>query len=152
MKKHEEQRFEFLLTKNGKNIICQRFFHIKGFNKDILKDYEEMKRLLDDCTDLIQEDLKQKSDDYMWKYFNPYKAQTEESIDKTKIDYNDNFEFEIRVDKQRVAIKTFPAGIYPPNVRYYVNIKHLVQSIISDIQHTLSSRKKITKYVPSEVV
>ena len=146
MKKHEEQRFEFIMKINPneerpeKGIICQRFFNIRGYDKNILKDNYLIKELLDDNVRLIQDDLKEKSIEYLWKYYKPYVPQKPEDVRIKKVEKDDTYQFEIRVDKRTVAKKRFSATDYPPKVRYDVNIRHLVQSIISDIQYTLSKK------------
>jgi len=143
MKKIEEQRFEFLLYING-NIICQRYFIIKGYNPTVLKSME-IKELIDTCTDFIKNDLKAKSEDYLWGYFNPYGPQKVEEV-RNIFDNEDIFEFEIRVDKRSVAKTAFTGNVYPPKVRYSVNIKELIPGIIAEIQSTFSKKKYTTNY------
>jgi hypothetical protein len=144
-KKIEEQRFEFLLYINN-HIICQRFFNIKNFNEDSIKSYE-IKELMDDLCGmnngemgtlgLIPNFLKQKSEDFIWSYYNPYTVQTDFPI-KNNFDKNDIFQFEIRVDKKQVAKTSFSGGYFPPKVKYAVDIKELIPSIIAEIREFLS--------------
>jgi hypothetical protein len=135
----EEQRFEFLLYING-NIICQRYFNIRGFNEDSLKSLE-LKQTHDYCVDVIKENLKDKTVDYLWDYYNPYKTQSEEDIPKGDIyEKEDTFGFEIRVDKKPVIESTFTGNVYPPKVRYQVDIKEMIPKIINEIRDGLSQK------------
>lgn len=60
----KRERFEFVLTING-NIICQRYFHINGFNDKSLGSVELTDAIEVDCFDLINNDLKRKSRIYL---------------------------------------------------------------------------------------
>ena len=61
------KKFEFVLYING-HIICQRYFSVKYFGKEVLKSMD-MKWLLDECVGIVQDDLKEKSVDYLYKQF-----------------------------------------------------------------------------------
>lgn len=151
-KKIEEQRFEFLLLING-HIVCQRYFSIRGYNEDSINSME-LKYAADDAVDLIETDLLAKTEDYLWKFHNPYKTQTQEEVEETKKvlgKKEDIFEFQIRVDKRPVIQKIFSGNLYPPKVRYQVNIKELIPEIISTIRVALS-HKKYDLVESSEVV
>ncbi len=152
-KKIEEQRFEFLLYIN-KNIICQRYFSIKDYNEKSLKSLE-LKKLMDTLVGmddsqtgrlgLIPAQLKAKSVDFLWRGYNPYYNKKEDTP-KNIFEKEDIFDFEIRVDKTTVAQSTFSGNFFPPQVRYQVDIKEIITSIISEIKFTLSQKKYETKY------
>jgi len=69
------KKCEFILYIN-KNIICQRYFNVKRFNKKSINSIE-MCHCVTDVVDLINVDLKKKSKDYLWRSYNPYKTQTQ---------------------------------------------------------------------------
>lgn len=54
-----KERFQFLLWIND-NIICQRYFKVNGYNSDSLVS-EELFDTLEDCVQMIKDDLKSKS-------------------------------------------------------------------------------------------
>jgi hypothetical protein len=147
-KKIEEQRFEFLLYIND-NIICQRYFNIRDYNEDSVKSLK-LKELMDTLTGVsndilgelgvIPNHLKNKTIDYLWNTYNPYYVQTEENS-KNFSDKIDDFQFEIRVDKSVVAKSQFSGNLFPPKVRYAVDIKEIIPSIISEIRYYLSQKK-----------
>lgn len=146
--KRPDQRFEFILFINNTKFIVQRFFDIRDFNEDSIKSLE-LKELMDNIAGmnidsfgtmgLIPKFLKQKSVEYLWANYNPYHIQQDEGV-KSIYDKVDNFQFEIRIDKRTVAKSEFSGNVFPPKVRYDVNIKEIIPAIIAEIRHFLSQK------------
>ncbi len=144
-KKIDEQRFEFVLFINDK-IICQRYFNVRDYNKDVVNSLE-LKELMDILTGknindlgnwgIIPNFLKKRTIDYLWDNYNPYYIQTEDES-KNNFDKIDSFQFEIKVDKEVISKSYFPANSFSPKVRYSVDIKELIPSIITEIRDYLS--------------
>jgi len=146
-KKVEEQRFEFSLFINN-HIICQRYFNIRDYNEDSIKSLE-MKELIDNIVGvnngtfgelgIIPRHLKNKAINYLWENYNPYMPKLE---DPTKItsDKIDDFQFEIKVDKKTVVKGGFSGNLFPPKVRYAVDIKEIIPSIMTEIRYFLSQK------------
>lgn len=147
-RKFEEQRFEFVLFIND-HIICQRFFDIRNFNEDSIKSLE-LKDLMDNIIGVNNGDfgqlgiipnfLKKKAQTYLWDNYNPYHNQKDEPT-KTSTDKIDNFQFEIKVDKKVVSKGIFSGNLFPPKVRYSVDIKEIIPSIINEIRYSLAQKK-----------
>lgn len=143
-KKFDEQRFEFVLYINN-HIICQRYFHIRDFDES----YSDLtiKDLMDSLTGInidtagnmgiLPRYLKSKSVDYAWNVYNPY-ATTQEQVTKQSNDKIDDFQFEIKIDGRTVGKSMFSGNMFQPKVRYDVNIKEIIPSIISEIRYFLS--------------
>jgi xylose isomerase len=131
-------KFEFILRING-NIVCQRYFNIRGYN-DNSKNSMELRWELGEIVDTIQSYLKQKSEDFLWVNHNPF-SNRNSVVKDTKKEEEDYFTFEIRVDGKVIIIQRFTGMVFPPKIRYSVNIKSLIPSIISKIQRCLSKRK-----------
>lgn len=152
-KKVEEQRFEFVLYIN-KHIICQRYFNIRDYNEESVKSIE-IKELMDRIVGMnngthgsmgiIPTHLKKKSLEFLWKNYNPYYPQKEDAY-KNIFEKEDIFDFEIKVDKASVAQSTFSGNFFPPNVRYQVDIKELIPTIISEIKDSLSEKNYTKNY------
>lgn len=152
-KKIEDQRFEFVLYIN-KNIICQRFFSIKDYNEKSSNSLE-LKKLMDTLVGmnngkfgnlgLIPSRLKTKAIEFLWKNYNPYSPKKQDSP-KNLFEKEDIFDFEIRVDKIVIAQSTFSGNFFPQQVRYQVDIKEIIPTIISEIKYSLSEKKYTTKY------
>ena len=148
--KLKDQRFECVLYINN-HIICQRFFNIRDFNEESLKSFE-LKELMDVLCSyndvegqmgVIPTHLKNKSVDYLWSTYNPYSLQTEQPS-KNLFEKLDDFQFEIRVDKRPVAKSVFSGNYFPQKVRYAVDIKEIIPTIMFEIREFLS-RKNYTK-------
>ena len=150
MKKYDNQKFEFLLKING-NIICQRYFSIKGYNYRSLRSLE-LKECSYDIVDMIQMNLKDKAEDYLWKYYNRYETQKPEDIQvKNVFEKEDVFDLVIKVDGRERSITRFSGNFFPPKVRYSVDIRSLVPNIIKHIQYVLSRREYTTEYLGVEL-
>ena len=145
MKKYDNQKFEFLLKING-NIICQRYFSVKGFNYKSLRSLE-LKECSYDIVDMVQFNLKEKAEDYLWKYYNMYDVQKPEDIHKKDIfEKEDVFDLVIKVDGRERSVTRFSGNFFPPKIRYSVDIRSLVPNIIKHIQYVLSRRDYTTSY------
>jgi len=152
-KKIEEQRFEFILYINNK-IICQRYFNIRDFNEDSVSSLE-MKELMDSICGMnngqyggmgiIPKHLKNKAIDYLWAYYNPYNTNPDQNP-RNIFERIDDFQFEIKIDKKMVAKSIFSGNFFPPKVRYAVDIKEIIPSIMGEIRYFLS-QNKYTKVV-----
>ena len=134
-------KFEFILRIN-ENIVCQRYFNIRGYN-NTAKDSMDLKWELEDIISTIQSYLKEKSEDFLWVNYNPYRIKNS-VVREEKKEGEDYFTFEIRVDGKIIIIERFTAMVYPPKVRYSVNVKSLIPEVISKIQRCLSKRKYLT--------
>ena len=150
MKKVERTPYEFYLYIN-ENIVCQRFFQLKGYNEKVLRSIE-IKELIDKVAEIVQNDLENKTRDYLFQHYNPYEPQNPEDIQKGDIYENEDvFDVEIKISDKSVAKKRFTGNVYPPKVRYSVNIKELIPEIISTIQDTLSQKKYVNTYAGIEL-
>jgi hypothetical protein len=139
------KKFEFVLYING-NIICQRFFSVKNYNPRILKS-TELIDCVNDCVGLIERDLKEKTYEYLYKNFNPYKEQTKEEIIVENIyDNEDIFDFEIKIDDKCVVKKRFTGNVYPQRVRYSVDVRKIIPALIKQIQETFSEENFSVEY------
>lgn len=144
-KKYDEKRFEFLLYINN-HIICQRGFDIYNFNNKV-RESEEMKTLLNTIAGTNNDDfgsmgiipkfMKDKSIDYLWNNFNPYAMKIEEG-NKNIFERVDDFQFEIRVDKTTVGKIQFSGNNFQPKIRYAMDIRELIPSIIAEIRNSFS--------------
>jgi hypothetical protein len=143
------KKFEFVFFIN-KNIVCQRYFTVKNFNKQSLKSMD-----LIDCvknvTDIIKKDLKNKTYDFLWGQYNPYFEQKSEDIVKDDNTVEDVFDFQIRVDEVVVAHTQIRGNDYPQRVRYSVDIRKLIPGIIAEIQNTLSKENFDVEYCGIEL-
>lgn len=146
-KRIQEERFEFVLYINN-HIICQRYFDIRDYNQEAINSLE-LKELMDNIVGMnngawgalgiIPSQLKRKSVDYLWGSFNPYYPPREE-INKNIFEKLDDFQFEIKVDKKIVAKSGFSGNYFQPKVRYAVDVREIIPSIMYEIRTYLSQK------------
>lgn len=157
----EDFRFEFVLYINngkikdgGNNIICQRLFDVKGYNKNVLKSLE-LKELMDNLIGvqvgpigqmgIIPNHFKKLSKKFSWDQYNPYREYNNEEA-RNVFEYEDIFTFEIRVDKKTVATGQFSGNWFQTDVRYAVNIREIIPQIIEEINEFFSRKQYTTTY------
>lgn len=136
-------KFEFLLTLSG-NIVVQRYFSVMDYNpeaKDSLDMYHQVTHICDEISNF----LKIKTLEYLDSNQNIYPV-NDNSGDDTK-DKNEHFLVEIKLDNQVFIQRIFPAYVYPPKVRYAVDIRPLLRGFLDGLAQTLSSKRVIIKYL-----
>lgn len=136
-----KERFQFVLSVND-NIICQRYFRVNGLNTDSI-DSVELKRALDECVQMIKNDLSSKSRIYLWHTSNlPLKltgfADSSETVymdmpNDNKEKYNDaerlkpyevTFKFSFLIDEKPKYEYIWDGGDYPKYVRNSVDLSN----------------------------
>ena len=144
MKDQDVTKVEFLLMCND-NIVVQRFFNVKGFNKNAHKSedfYDHMDIL---CREL-QYDLKMRSVVYMLD--NKYEISENPDILNTSItDGDENFNLYIKVGDMTICQRRFDAKVYPPKVRYTVDLRPKLKGILNGLTDIFSG-KNFNYYYP----
>jgi len=135
------KKFEFVFYIN-KNIIVQRYFSIKNYNKDVLRSID-LAICVKNVAELIKKDLKNKSIDFLWRNYDEFAEREviEEQLknsEKNIYENEDIYDFEIKVDDKVIASTQFTGNVYPQRVRYSVDVRRLIPSIITEIQNTFS--------------
>jgi len=88
---------------------------------------------------LIPTYLKGKSEDYLWENYRYYEVQTPEMIDRRDVfDNEDIIGFEILFDGILVARTAFSGNVFPPKVRYNIDIRGLIPQILHEIRKSFS--------------
>jgi len=139
-KARDEQRFEFLLTING-HIICQRYFSVPDYyetTRDVKGMIDSVAGINTNGLGIIPQFLKDKSVDYLWNMYNPYKQQLEEEIRRDVPQKEDVIGFEVKMDRRLLAKTEFSGNYFPPKVRYDIDIKEIIPEIIEEIRYYLS--------------
>jgi hypothetical protein len=137
MRDQDVTKVEFLLMCND-NIVVQRFFNVKGFNKNAHKSeefYEHMDML---CREL-QYDLKMRSVVYMLD--NKYEISENPEILNTSItDGDENFNLYIKLGDLTICQRRFDAKVYPPKVRYTVDLRPKLKGILNGLTDIFSGK------------
>ena len=141
MERKENQKFEFLLTLNN-NIICQRYFNVRNFNHKSIRSLD-LYYTIDDTVNTIIDTLKEKTTDIITEFF------TEEVSKSTQ--EKEYFTITIKIENTNIIQYIFPADLYPPRVKYSVDIRPQISYFLREITDTLSRKKLITKYLDKEL-
>ena len=141
-KNDNSTKFEFLLKLND-NIVCQRYFNVKGYNPKTLKSLELHYEVAQVVSDL-QETLKIKTGDYMAENYHMFLDGNDLEKENT---LNDYFTLSIRKDDKNVITRYFEGSIYPPKVRYTVDIRPSLRKTLKDFTDTLSGKNATTNYL-----
>ena len=135
-KNDNTQKREFVLTL-GKNIVCQRFFSVRNFNNKASNSLD-LHYTMTDIVNNIKEQLKQKTLFLLDSNFR-------ENPNQNNPD-DENFTITIKKGNKSIYERILSADVYPPKVRYTVDIRPQISYILRELTDTLSTRKVITNY------
>ena len=137
MKEQEITKIEFLLMCN-ENIVVQRFFNVRGFNRNAHKS-EEFYDYIDGLCRELQYDLKMRTVSYMLD--NQYEiAENPEVLNTSITDGAEIFNLIIKLGDLTICQRVFDAKVYPPKVRYTVDLRPKLKNILSNLTDIFSGR------------
>jgi hypothetical protein len=130
------QKCEFVL-KLGNNIVCQRFFSVRNFN-DRATQSMDLHYAITEIIDDIVDRLKLKT---LCLLESNYK---ENILDEVQED--EYFTITLKKGNKVFYDTIIPASIYPPKVRFTVDIRPQISSILRELTSVLSQKKVTTNY------
>tara|TARA_R110001583_G_scaffold37393_7_gene121866 strand:- start:439 stop:888 length:450 start_codon:yes stop_codon:yes gene_type:complete len=135
----EVQKCEFLL-KLGNNIVCQRYFTVRDFNKHASQSIE-LHYLVSEIMEELKEDLKYRTLILLDSTFN------DKNIDYVNFDKcMDYFFITIKCGAREVYTRVMCADIYPPKVRFSVDVRPKMSRMLRELTEVLSQQKVTCKY------
>ena len=144
MKEQDSTKMEFLLTLND-NIVVQRFFNVKGYNpkaKNSLELYDFIKRLKDE----LEYNLKMKTVIYMMD--NRDAIVSDPSImDTSFTEGSEQFNLYVRIGEQTICHRQFDGKLFPPKVRYTVDVRPFLKDVLRDLTDIFSNNKLTYEYL-----
>jgi hypothetical protein len=144
MKEQESTKMEFLLTLND-NIVVQRFFNVRGYvhkAKNSLELHDFVKALSDE----LHYYLKMKTVIYMMD--NQEAINHDPSIMETSFTEGpENFNIYIKVGDTVLNHRQFDGKLYPPKVRYTVDVRPFLKEVLRELTDIFSDRKLTYKYL-----
>jgi hypothetical protein len=144
MKDQESVKLEFLMMVND-NIIVQRFFNVREFNNEA-KNSLELYELLRDFKEDIQKQLSLKTVTYMTD--NMYEIINNPSILETSyIDGPEYFNIFIKQNDMTICHRQVDAKVYPPKVRYTVDVRPHLKNLLMELTDIFSSKNLTKKYM-----
>lgn len=150
MKEQDAIKLEFLLTLND-IIIVQRFFNVKGYNHRVRNSWE-LYELMSGIQNQLQYSLKMKTTTYMLDNMD-YIIQDPTIMNTSMTEGPENFNMYIKIDNETICHRQFDAKLYPPKVRYTVDVRPYLKNILRDLTDIFSERKLTFDYLglPLEV-
>jgi hypothetical protein len=135
---------ELLLTLNDK-IIVQRFYNVKGYNpnsKNSLELYEFLSEVKED----LALDLKTKTVIYMMDNMNQI-IEDESVLDTSMTNGPEYFNIYIKLGEQTLCHRQFDAKLYPPKVRYTVDVRPYLKNILKGLTDIFSGENLTYEYL-----
>ena len=149
MKEQDSTKMEFLLTLND-NIVVQRFFNVKGYNhkaRNSMELYDFMKSLKEE----LHYYLKMKTVVYMMD-------NKEAIIDDPKImetsftEGPEYFNLFVKVGDTTICHRQIDGKLYPPKVRYTVDVRPFLKEVLRELTDIFSSKKLSYDYLEFDTV
>jgi hypothetical protein len=138
MRDQDFTKVEFLLKCN-ENIVVQRFFNVRGFNPKS-KNSIELHEYIKDFCEQLQYSLKMRTVVYMLD--NEYEIQENPDILNTSYtEGSENFNVIIRIGETTICHRVFDAKVYPPKVRYTVDLRPQLKGVLSDLTDIFSGKE-----------
>jgi hypothetical protein len=135
---------EFLLTLND-NIVVQRFFNVRGYVPKA-KNSMELHYFIKALSEELHYYLKMKTVIYMMD--NQEAINHDPTIMETSFTEGpENFNIYVKVGDQILNHRQFDGKLYPPKVRYTVDVRPFLKEVLRELTDIFSSRKLTYKYL-----
>lgn len=142
--KNDITKLEFVLKLN-ENIVVQRFFNVKEFNSESVRSiefYDYFKEL----AEMLQERMKYKTHDYLND--NLFQLMVDPNIIETSnTDDDEYFYLMINYGDQTICQRSWNAKLYPPKIRYTVDIRPEIKNILKNLTDIFSQKNISREYM-----
>jgi len=137
MKEQDLTKLEFLMMVND-NIIVQRYFNVRDYNPEA-KYSSELYEFILEFKNTLMYRLKMKTVDYMLE--NSYEIHSNPSIlDTSYTDGPEHFNIFIKHGDMTICHRQIDAKIFPPKIRYTVDIRPHIKSLLSSLTDIFSAK------------
>lgn len=137
MREQDITKLEFLMMVND-NIIVQRYFNVRDYNPDA-RNSVDFKEYMDDMIQGLNYQLKMKAVSYLLE--NQYDITNKPDILNTSyVDGPEYFNIYLKQGDKLLCHRRFDAKIYPPKIRYTVDIRQTIKGILSELTSLFSAR------------
>jgi hypothetical protein len=136
-------KVEFLMTLNN-NFVIQRFFNVKGYNGNA-KNSVELYQYIKDLSTELQTKLRNKCVVYMLE--NRFEIEEDPTVLETSnTDGPETFNIILKVGNETICHRVFDAKLYPPKVRYTLDVRPTIKSVLKDLTDILSDENLSYEY------
>ena len=140
---HESTKLEFLMRVND-NIIVQRFFNVRDFNPKA-KNSIDLYDLIKDFKSDLEHQLKMKTVSYMMD--NMYEISNNPTVlDTSYTDGPEYFNVFIKQGETIIFNRQIDAKIYPPKIRYTVDVRPHLKNLLMSLTDIFSSENLSYEY------
>jgi hypothetical protein len=126
------------------NIIVQRFFNVRDFNPSA-KFSADLIEYLNEFKGMFMNQLKMKTIDYMLE--NSYEIQSNPAVlDTSYTDGPEHFNIFIRQGDMTICHHQIDAKVFPPKIRYTVDIRPHIKTLLSTLTDIFSAKNLTYEY------
>ena len=137
MREQDITKLEFLMMVND-NIIVQRYFNVRDYNPDA-RNSVDFKEYMDDLIHNLNYQLKMKAVSYLLE--NQYDITNNPNLLNTSyVDGPEYFNIYLKQGDKLLCHRRFDAKIYPPKIRYTVDIRQTIKGILSELTSLFSAK------------
>lgn len=137
MREQDITKLEFLMMVND-NIIVQRYFNVRDYNPDV-RNSVDFKEYMDELIHNLNYQLKMKAVSYLLE--NQYDITNKPDILNTSyVDGPEYFNIYLKQGDKLLCHRRFDAKIYPPKIRYTVDIRQTIKGILSELTSLFSAK------------
>jgi hypothetical protein len=137
-------KMEFLLTLND-NIVVQRYYNVKNYNEQAKNSYS-MVQLMSSFKEDIHQDLKAKSCYFLLD--NSEQIMLDPQVLSTSnTDGPENFNMYLKVGDMTICHLGWDAKIYPPKIRYTVDVRPHLKTILKRLTDIFSGENLVYDYM-----
>lgn len=149
MKEQDLTKLEFLITLNN-NIVIQRYFNVKNYNpvaERSLEVYDYMRYFVEE----FLTEQKMRTTVYMMDLVDEI-MEDPTILETSMTDGPEIFHFKIMKENMTICHRSLDAKIFPPKIRYTVDIRQQVKSVLKDLTDIFSGENFVTTYMNYSLV
>lgn len=149
MKQTDVTKVEFLLTLND-NIIVQRFLNVKNINPNVKKSYELYESVRYFAEELSWF-LKTKAVQYLTENQTTI-TMDPDVMNTSSTDGAEHFNIYIKIADQLVSHRIIDGKLYPPKVRYTVDVRPFIKDYLKELTSVLVSDNLTHQYLEKNLL
>lgn len=119
------------------NIVVQRYFNVRGYNPKARKSIDVVE-FINEFGNKLMKDLKARTNMYMLDHYNQIVLDPA-ILDTSNTDGPETFHIKIRLGDETICHKIIDAKLYPPKIRYTVDIRPQLKSLLRGLTEIFSS-------------
>jgi hypothetical protein len=144
MKEESVVKMEFLLTLNN-NIVVQRFYNVKNYNPLARKSYD-LAYFMKEVEMVLSEELKMKTVIYMMDNQDEI-TDDPDVLNTSNTEGPEYFHLYVKISDEIILHRIFDAKLYPPKVRYTVDVRPSLKSILKGLTDIFSGQNLSHDYL-----